>query len=175
TERPVSLHSQVKSATVSDHPGARSARPGPVSRSCVAGLLQLELPMTLSTLLARIRSARPVRRAPRFFPRLTALEDRTVPSTFTVLNLNDSGSGSLRAAVDSANVHPGADTIRFAGSLHGMVSLAGELSITHDLTIDGADRIVVCGGDAGRVFGVNGAAPAARLRAQIAPRGASAR
>jgi hypothetical protein len=31
--------------------------------------------------------------------RLEALEDRTVPSTFTVTNLLDTGPGSLRAAV----------------------------------------------------------------------------
>ena len=36
------------------------------------------------------------------------LEDRTVPSTFTVLNLADSGEGSLRQAVLDANAHPGA-------------------------------------------------------------------
>jgi hypothetical protein len=51
--------------------------------------------------------------------RVEALEDRTLPSTFTVLNLNDSGPGSLRAAINSANTHPGADTINFAHSLHG--------------------------------------------------------
>jgi hypothetical protein len=46
------------------------------------------------------RSARrtiPARRA--FVPSLLALEGRTVPSTFTVTNLLDSGAGSLRAAV----------------------------------------------------------------------------
>src|SRR5215468_11146099 len=36
-------------------------------------------------------------------PRLEALEDRTLPSTFTVLNTNDSGPGSLRAAVAAIN------------------------------------------------------------------------
>ena len=43
------------------------------------------------------------------------LEDRTVPSTFTVHNLADSGLGSLRQAVLDANINPGADLIRFAG------------------------------------------------------------
>jgi hypothetical protein len=42
------------------------------------------------------------------------LEDRTVPSTFTVGNLADSGFGSLRAAIADANANPGADLIRFA-------------------------------------------------------------
>src|SRR5262245_46241909 len=39
----------------------------------------------------------------RFRPRLEVLEDRALPSTFTVLNLADSGAGSLRAAILAAN------------------------------------------------------------------------
>src|SRR6266851_10414559 len=34
---------------------------------------------------------------------LEQLEDRTVPSTFTVTNTNDSGAGSLRQAILDAN------------------------------------------------------------------------
>ena len=34
-----------------------------------------------------------------FVPRLEILEDRTLPSNFSVLNLNDSGAGSLRQAI----------------------------------------------------------------------------
>src|SRR5262249_1901887 len=44
------------------------------------------------------------------------LEDRTVPSTFTVDNLADSGVGSLRAAIADANANAGADLIRFAST-----------------------------------------------------------
>ena len=45
---------------------------------------------------------------------MEVLEDRTVPSTFTVTNLLDDGSvGSLRWAVGQANSNPGADTIAF--------------------------------------------------------------
>src|SRR4051795_4540540 len=113
----------------------------------------------LFTLLARTLGARPVRRARRFVPRVTALEDRTVPSTITVQNLNDSGPGSLRAAVTAANANPNPDTINFAANLHGTITLATELSITHDLTIDGpgANKIAVSGNDATRVFRVSGA------------------
>src|SRR5262245_43487063 len=42
------------------------------------------------------------------------LEDRYLPSNFTVLNLLDTGDGSLREAVVAANANPGADEINFA-------------------------------------------------------------
>jgi hypothetical protein len=67
------------------------------------------------------RSARRSQR--RFLPRLEAMEDRSLPSTFTVLNLADSGEGSLRQAVLDANALPGADTIAFADGLQGTISL----------------------------------------------------
>jgi hypothetical protein len=68
---------------------------------------------------------------------LDGLEDRTVPSTFAVTNLLDSGSGSLRAAITTANATPGADVIHFTGCLTGTITLASELRVTNDLTIDG--------------------------------------
>jgi hypothetical protein len=61
--------------------------------------------------------ARPVgtiRKAPRRV-RLDfeALEERCVPSTFTVNTLGDGSVGSLRWAVGQANTSAGADTIAF--------------------------------------------------------------
>src|SRR6516162_3230795 len=77
--------------------------------------------------------ATPLRRPRRsFVPRLTALEDRALPSTFTVTSLADSGPGSLRAGVAS-----GADTIQFAPGLHGTITLASEIAISSSLSIDG--------------------------------------
>src|SRR5713226_5500262 len=74
-----------------------------------------------SLLPARKRSrGRPKTRrrpaAPRrpFVPRLESLEERTVPSTLTVLNNHDSGAGSLRATIAAAS---SGDTIVFAPSL----------------------------------------------------------
>ena len=59
-----------------------------------------------------------------------------LPSTFTVTNLLDSGAGSLRAAVASANANPGPDAIDFATT--GTIALtSGQLDITDSLTISG--------------------------------------
>jgi hypothetical protein len=58
---------------------------------------------------------RPVRRtAPRHRLGLfDHLEDRMAPAVLTVTNTNDSGPGSLRAAIEAANAAPDADTIDF--------------------------------------------------------------
>src|SRR5260370_30342064 len=91
-------------------------------------------------------------------PGLEVLEDRTVPSTFTVENLADSGLGSLRQAILDANALPGADLIGFApAARHGTLALTGgELRITDHLTIDGpgANRLTVSGNNTSRVFDI---------------------
>jgi hypothetical protein len=90
------------------------------------------------------------------------LEDRTVPTTFTVHNLADSGPGSLRQAITDANDQPGADLIRFARSARdGTITLmSGELTITDSLQIDGpgAGRLAISGNDASRVFRIDSGA-----------------
>jgi hypothetical protein len=108
------------------------------------------------TLFAR-PATRPIRKAPaRRRPargRLTleALEDRTVPSTFTVMNTNNSGAGSLRQAILDANAQAGADVINFdptAFSAPQTIRLLSSLpDITDDLTITGptAARVTISG------------------------------
>src|SRR5262249_52650568 len=91
----------------------------------------------------------------RFVPRLEALEGRALPSTFTVLNLEDSGPGSLRQAVLDANADPGPDVIDFAPGVTGIIVLnGGPLTITASLEVvgPGADLLTVSGDDASRVF-----------------------
>jgi len=82
-------------------------------------------------------------------PRLEALEDRRLLSTFPVTNLHDSGAGSLRAGILS-----GDDTIVFAPGLHGTITLSSPLSISDSVTINGpgANRLSVSGHDASRDF-----------------------
>ena len=61
-------------------------------------------------------------------------------TTFTVTSTADSGAGSLRAAIDSANSTPGADTIAFGivGTGPHTIALASALpNITEAVTIDG--------------------------------------
>ena len=77
-------------------------------------------------------------------------------ATFTVINTNDSGRGSLRQAIEDANFIAGLDTIKFDENLSGQkITLTiGELEITDDLTINGlgANLLTVSGNNLSRVF-----------------------
>ena len=89
---------------------------------------------------------------------LQNLEDRTLLTTFSVINLDDSGDGSLRQAILDANTAAGPDVISFAHDLEGTIGLTGgELVITDDLTIDGpgSETITVSGSGLTRVFDVS--------------------
>jgi hypothetical protein len=91
----------------------------------------------------RTRKTRPIRR-PAFRPRLESLEDRTTPTTFTVLNTSDSGPDSLRQAILDANANPGFDTIAFAipgGGLHTIQPLSALPVLTDSAGLSGRPRL----------------------------------
>ncbi len=114
------------------------------------------------------RPGRPAKRASPTRLSVEQLDDRIVPSTFTVHNLADSGAGSLRAAIVAANTNPGADLIRFAPAARdGTITLTGgQLSIRDDLILDGpgVHRLTISGNDASRVFSVSGGATDVAIR-----------
>src|SRR6266567_5446080 len=72
-----------------------------------------------------------------FRPCLESLETRLTPTTYTVSSLADSGAGSLRAAITSANADSTADEIDF--SVAGVIQLtSGALpAINNTVKIDG--------------------------------------
>src|SRR5947209_7264559 len=83
-------------------------------------------------------ASRPRRRARR--PGLEALEGRLAPAVYAVTTTNDSGAGSLRQAILSANAHAGTDSIAFniPGAVHQQLHLASALpALTGTVTIDG--------------------------------------
>jgi hypothetical protein len=87
-----------------------------------------------------------------------------VLSTFTVINLADSGPGSLRQAIMDANALPGADVIEFAPAVEGTIGLtSGQLVIGGDLSINGPgkNKLTVSGSDISRVVAVLGGPDAA--------------
>ncbi|MFL6275670.1 MAG: HYR domain-containing protein [Blastocatellia bacterium] len=80
------------------------------------------------------------------------------PETFLVTNRDDSGEGSLRDAINQANMTAGPDTIEFDKAAWGTITLtSGELLITDDLTITGpgSSIVTVSGNDQSRVFEIN--------------------
>jgi hypothetical protein len=104
----------------------------------------------------RRRERRTVRdRRRRFLPDVDRMEGRTLLSTLTVTNNNDSGTGSLRAEIAAA---ASGDTINFCSKLKGetITLTSGELLITDSVTIDGlgANQLAVSGNNASRVFEV---------------------
>jgi hypothetical protein len=91
-----------------------------------------------------------------FLPRLEALECRALPSTYTVLNTQDSGPDSLRDLIAGAS---DGDTIVFDPSLVGqtITLTSGELVLSHSLDIEGsgAGLLTISGNNQSRVFDVN--------------------
>ena len=76
-------------------------------------------------------------------PSVEHLEDRCVPATIMVLNSNDAGPDSLRAAIITANIANDVDVIQFniAGAGVHTINVATALpAITQPVTIDGTTQ-----------------------------------
>jgi hypothetical protein len=99
---------------------------------------------------------------------VTTLEGRALLSTLTVSNTNDSGAGSLRAAVNQANADGGGDAIVFSSLFNTPQSITltgGQLMLTGTragttITGPGANLLSVSGQNASRVFLVDANATA---------------
>ncbi|HAL70161.1 MAG TPA: hypothetical protein DCP71_00090, partial [Verrucomicrobiales bacterium] len=79
--------------------------------------------------------------------------------TFVVSNTNDSGAGSLRQAIDDANIAGGNPTITFdagAFATPQVITLATSLSATTSMTVQGpgAGLVTISGNNAVRVVTV---------------------
>jgi len=93
---------------------------------------------------------------------IEALEERVVPSVFTVSSISDSGQGSLRQAIIEANAEPGPDTIRFDKQTFNtpqVITLTtGEIDISSDLRVvgPGKDLLTLDGNSSSRIFSIYG-------------------
>ena len=89
---------------------------------------------------------------------------QATPPVITVANLADSGPGSLRQAIVTANSNRNRTTIRFAPGLACAILLtSGELRITSSMAISGpgADAVTISGNNASRVFHIESTAASA--------------
>lgn len=86
---------------------------------------------------------------------LAAVPAATQAATFTVMNTNDAGAGSLRQAVIDANTAVGPDIVNFAAAVTGTITLTtGQIAITDSVDIQGpgAAVLTVSGNNTGRIF-----------------------
>src|SRR5258706_3278180 len=89
------------------------------------------------------RTLKAISRAVRAPVRLESLEERRLLTAISVTSANDSGDGTLRAAIEQANGDAGPDTIEFhiAGSGVKQIELMTALpEVTTSVTIDGTTQ-----------------------------------
>ncbi|OWK43512.1 beta strand repeat-containing protein [Fimbriiglobus ruber] len=92
------------------------------------------------------------------------LEDRTVPAPIQVVNTNDTGAGSLRAAITAIDNGTADTAITFLPGLFGTISLGSNLpTITKSVAIEGpgAAVITINGNAANQIFNIDDGAAGA--------------
>src|ERR1043165_969896 len=84
-------------------------------------------------------------------------------TTYTVINTNDSGAGSLRDAIAQANGNAGADVVNFSGVSGTILLTTGESAITDTVEIQGPGRnvVTISGNNSSRIFNINNGTSAA--------------
>ena len=105
-----------------------------------------------------------VKPSPTRRPKLQLLqfEDRIVPATYTVLNLNANGTGSLVEQISLANTTAVNDDIVFAVGIAGIITLGSSLpqipntasAGTLTITGPGSDFLIINGNNTDRIFNV---------------------
>ncbi len=93
--------------------------------------------------MSRRKAAAKRKKPAQFLPDFQGLERRMMPTTYTVMNANDSGAGSLRDAIDQSNAAGGSNVIDFdiPGSSVQTIGLASPLpAITEPVLIDGTSQ-----------------------------------
>jgi hypothetical protein len=73
---------------------------------------------------------------------IEALDDRVVPATITVTRMADTGPGTLRAAIERANLDRANDTITFAfgGGMGGIALETALPELSTNMTIASSDE-----------------------------------
>src|SRR5687768_8208904 len=97
------------------------------------------------------------------------LQGRQLLATIVVTNTEDSGVGSLRAALEQANLDPAEDTIEFAPAVTGTITLLTALpELSTDVIVSGPGasalavaRSAAAGTPAFRIFAVEAGAEVA--------------
>ena len=75
-----------------------------------------------------------------------------------VTTIADSGTGSLRAAIDCSNTTSGPQTVTFANNVSGTITLTtGQIVVSNEVTIQGPGQsvVTVSGNNQSRIFAVN--------------------
>ena len=96
-------------------------------------------------------------------PVLESLESRAMLSTIVVSSTGDTGNGTLRAAIEQANLDAAQDTITFAPSVAGTITLSTalpDLSAGMNIVGPGPSSLTVADGGFSGIFTVS---PGARV------------
>src|ERR1700722_14533420 len=128
----------------------------PVERLCPPGgtsMLSILRRLSASIQKSAQRDSRRRKSRPNYRPSFDTLEDRCVPTTFTVTSNADSGANTLRADLAAAM---NGDTINF-NVTSPITITSGQLTVATNVTIQGpgASLLTIMGNGTSRIFSVS--------------------